>query len=193
MREDRRLNQYALKDALDCQLAEKRRRQLEQYEAELVHIYGPTMRHILTDAFGQPRKNYHLRHGSGDEDENQEQRKQQTSLYLQEVQRRQLREREEMPEMRAQRARQAWLAAWEDHKRRLADGAADSLRGDAELTTAHSPSERLHYRPSVLQFSDQILPMEQRRRDSRREYRDALDRQREASAAGLNKSVSLHF
>ncbi|KAH9578240.1 hypothetical protein LSM04_009143 [Trypanosoma melophagium] len=117
MLEDRRQEQRMLKAALDEQPIDKRRRILAEYEKELVHIYVPTMQHILTDVFHQPLSEQPPMIEDASVDEEKEERE---NAHREKVPQRHFRQRVETPEICAKQSRQAWLAAWEEHKRNLA-------------------------------------------------------------------------
>ncbi|ORC90454.1 uncharacterized protein TM35_000082520 [Trypanosoma theileri] len=195
LREDRRREQCMLKTALDEQLLDKRRRRLAQYEEELVHIYGPTMQHILTDTFQEPLSEQlpMIEVASSDDEEKKEERE---HLQREKVPQRRFREREETSETRAKQSRQAWLAAWEDHKRNLASTSTPTPTTDAvsskwsryHMLGAPSTPSMMQNRPSALSPSVNSLKMEQHVHYRQQQYRDELNRKRGEHIIGLNKS-----
>ncbi|RNF06395.1 uncharacterized protein Tco025E_07579 [Trypanosoma conorhini] len=199
MREDERRSQHALRRALDEQIIDKRKRQLAQLEEELVHIYGPTMRHILHDAFGQAPSIQRQQqiHGVPADSENKNDDDLFLTLHQKELPQRSFRVRAVTEESRLREARLAWLSAWEEHKRSL--GAADltptaSGCGDDALSFATtpplSPSFRLPNQPS----SDKMFAAERQRHEPlHHRHRYLSAKKKEEATAGLNKSTSFSF
>ncbi|RNF03592.1 hypothetical protein TraAM80_05752 [Trypanosoma rangeli] len=202
MREDEQHNQRALRRALDGQIIDKRRRQLAQLEEDLVHIYGPTMRHILNDAFGQNPSIQHPQPQQLDESLADNRNNSDNDLFLmlrrKESPQRRFRGRVLTEESRLREARLAWLSAWEDHKRRLSAAAnrtpTTGKFGDDTFSCATTDPLSPSFCRSHQQSSDQVVTAERRCHDPpHQRYRFLSEEKRKADMIGINSSTSFSF